>query len=289
MTRSRPRQVAWRHDREGLRARQRRAPGDVHQGRAHGRARPALPPRRAGHARALPRQDAPDRSRARLHRVLVGAARRRDLVQPRHPPGVDDDGAADPRHHRGDRPPARALRPGEDLPAGALLGQLPRHPGGGAGAGAVPRVHRHGPGRPSAEVRGARLRVRAGPVPEGRGREDGAQAGGGAGHHGRAAPSRLHEGARRGHAPPRRRDDPRHAVRGHGRVRARVADARLHGAGEDRRRTRQGVLPGRHVGRLPGDGPHRRGDGAESSPSTSATGATTTPAATPSRGRTSGS
>ena len=36
----------------------------------------------------LPRQDAPDRSRGRLHRVLVGAARRRDLLQPRHPPGV---------------------------------------------------------------------------------------------------------------------------------------------------------------------------------------------------------
>ena len=57
-----------------------------------------------------------------------------------------------------------ALRPGADLPAGPLLGELPRHPGRGACAGAVPRLHRDGAGRAPAAVRGARLRVRAGAV-----------------------------------------------------------------------------------------------------------------------------
>ena len=91
---------------------------------------------------------------------------------------------------------------------------------------------------------------------------DGADAGGGAGHHGRAAAGRVHEGARRGHAQPGHRHDAGHEVRGHGRVPAGVADARLHDPGEDRHGARQGVLPRRHVGRLPGDGSHRQGAGA---------------------------
>ena len=61
-------------------------------------------------------------------------------------------------------------------------------------------------------------------VPQGRETEDGAHARGGAGHHGRAAAGGVHEGARRGHAPPRRRHDAGHEVGRHRRVRARVAD-----------------------------------------------------------------
>ena len=149
----------------------------------------------------------------------AGISYRRDI-----PPGVDDDGTAHPRHHRGDRLPARALRPGEDLPAGALLGRA-------SSASRWPRGRRSGTTPTSAWPRS---RISASPrcwpyeyvldqFREGRGREDGAQARGGAGHHGRAAAAGLPEGARRGDAQPGRRYDARHEVGGHGRVPARVA------------------------------------------------------------------
>ena len=200
--------------REGPRPHQRAAAGDVHQGPRHGRSGTAVPARRAGHARVLAHPALPRRAGAALRRRLVGAARRGPLLPPRYPSGDDDARAVRRGHARGHGLPSSALRQGTDLPHGALLGKLRRHPGGGPPSlpGSTPTsASPRSPTRSSrsdsatstcsnatgsAATGGMVRRLESVPLPS-----EGPFAG------------RVRRGAGQGHAPARRGHHARHAIR----------------------------------------------------------------------------